>query len=124
MEGLKFRIGPKSFYQTNPRQARKLYGIARDFAGLRGNETVYDVYTGTGTIALFVARHCTREIGIESIAEAVEDARQNAALNAIGNAFFHSGDCRDILTPAFFAENGNPDVIIVDPPRSAMHPDV
>jgi 23S rRNA (uracil1939-C5)-methyltransferase len=124
MEGLKFRIGPKSFYQTNPRQAYNLYTITRDFAGLRGNEVVYDVYTGTGTIALFVARHCARVIGIESVAEAIGDARQNASLNAIGNAFFHTGDCKDILTPLFFRENGNPDVIIVDPPRSGMHADV
>jgi 23S rRNA (uracil1939-C5)-methyltransferase len=124
MEGLKFRIGPKSFYQTNPRQAHTLYKIARDFAGLRGNEIVYDLFTGTGTIALYLANHCARVTGIESVAEAIEDARQNAALNAIGNVFFHTGDCRDILTPAFFAENGNPDVIIVDPPRSGMHADV
>jgi len=124
MEGLKFRIGPKSFYQTNPRQAHNLYTITRDFAGLRGSEVVYDVYTGTGTIALFVARHCARVIGIESVTEAIEDARQNAALNAIGNAFFHAGDCKDILNPLFFAENGSPDVIIVDPPRSGMHADV
>jgi 23S rRNA (uracil1939-C5)-methyltransferase len=124
MEGLKFRIGPKSFYQTNPRQAQNLYRVVRDFAGLRGNETVYDGYTGTGTIALFVASHCARVIGIENVAEAIEDARQNASLNGIGNALFHTGDCRDILTPSFFAENGSPDVIIVDPPRSGMHADV
>jgi 23S rRNA (uracil1939-C5)-methyltransferase len=124
MEGLKFRIGPKSFYQTNPRQAHNLYKITRDFAGLGGNEIVYDVYTGTGTIALFVADHCARVIGIESVAEAIEDAHRNASLNAIGNAYFHTGDCRNILTPAFFAENGDPGVIIVDPPRSGMHADV
>jgi 23S rRNA (uracil1939-C5)-methyltransferase len=124
MEGLKFRIGPKSFYQTNPRQAHNLYCITRDFAGLSGTETVYDVYTGTGTIALFVARHCARVIGIESVAEAIEDARQNAILNTIGNAYFHTGDCRDVLNPAFFEENGQPDVVIVDPPRSGMHADV
>jgi 23S rRNA (uracil1939-C5)-methyltransferase len=82
------------------------------------------LFTGTGTIALYLANHCARVTGIESVAEAIEDARQNAALNAIGNVFFHTGDCRDILTPAFFAENGNPDVIIVDPPRSGMHADV
>jgi 23S rRNA (uracil1939-C5)-methyltransferase len=124
MEGLKFRIGPKSFYQTNPLQAYNLYTIARDFAGLTGKETVYDFYTGTGTIALFVARHCAKVIGIESVEEAIEDARQNAALNGIGNAYFYTGDCRDVLTPAFFEENGSPDVIVVDPPRSGMHADV
>jgi 23S rRNA (uracil1939-C5)-methyltransferase len=123
-EGLKFRIGPKSFYQTNPRQAHNLYKIARDFAGLDGKETVYDLYTGTGTIALFVAPYCARVIGIESVAESIEDARQNAALNGIRNAFFQPGDCRDILNPSFLAENGSPDVMIVDPPRSGMHADV
>jgi 23S rRNA (uracil1939-C5)-methyltransferase len=124
MEGLKFRIGPKSFYQTNPRQAQRLYSVVRDFAKFRGDETVYDIYSGTGTIALFVARKCDRVIGLEYLAEAVEDARQNATLNAIGNAFFYAGDCREILTPAFFSEKGSPDIIIVDPPRSGMHADV
>ena len=124
MEGLKFRIGPKSFYQTNPEQARKLYTIARDFAGLRGHETVYDIYTGTGTIALFLAHKCTRVIGIECVAEAIDDAQQNAVLNGIRNVVFYRGDSRDMLTSAFIANNGTPDVIIVDPPRSGMHEDV
>jgi 23S rRNA (uracil1939-C5)-methyltransferase len=124
MEGLKFRIGPKSFYQTNPVQAHNLYTIARDFAGLEGNETVYDIYTGTGTIALFIAKQCARVIGIEYVAEAIEDANQNAMINGIGNVEFIYGDCREVLTPDFIASKGKPDVIIVDPPRSGIHEDV
>jgi 23S rRNA (uracil1939-C5)-methyltransferase len=124
MEGLKFRIGPKSFYQTNPAQSHKLYTIVRDFAGLRGHEHVYDLYTGTGTIALFIAGQCTRVTGIEYVAEAIADARQNAELNGIRNVEFHTGDSRDILNPAFVEANGAPDVIIVDPPRTGMHADV
>ncbi len=124
MEGLKFRIGPKSFYQTNPIQAQKLYDVARDFAGLTGRETVYDLYTGTGTIALFVARHCLKVKGIEFVDEAIDNARKNAELNNITNVEFFAGDSRKILTNEFMAEQGYPDVIIVDPPRSGMHADV
>lgn len=124
MEGLKFRVGPKSFYQTNAQQAHRLYKIARDFAELRGHEVVYDIYTGTGTIALFVARQCARVIGIESIREAIDDARQNAVLNGIQNVDFYAGDSRDILKEDFIADKGIPDTVIVDPPRSGMHADV
>ena len=124
MNGLKFRIGPKSFYQTNPVQAHKLYSVVRDFAGLRGHETVYDLYTGAGTIALFLAGQCSRVIGIEYIEEAIADARQNAELNGIRNVEFCTGDSKDILNPDFVTVQGKPDVIIVDPPRSGMHSDV
>ncbi len=124
MEGLKFRIGPRSFYQTNPVQAHKLYAIARDFAGLKGHETVYDLYTGTGTIALFVAGHCARVTGIEYVEEAIADARRNAELNGVRNAEFYAGDIKDILNPEFVAAKGKPDVIITDPPRSGMHAEV
>lgn len=124
MEGLKFRIGPKSFYQTNPIQAQKLYDVARDFAGLTGNEIVYDLYTGTGTIALFIARHCLKVKGIEFVDEAIDDARKNAELNNITNVEFFAGDSRKILTNEFMEEQGYPDVIIADPPRSGMHADV
>ena len=124
MEGLRFKIGPKSFYQTNTGQALKLYRTARDFAALTGSETVYDLYTGTGTIAQFVAARAKRVIGIEYVPEAIEDARLNAAANGIVNCEFFAGDMKDILTPAFIAEHGRPDVIIADPPRAGMHPDV
>ena len=124
MEGLRFRIGPKSFYQTNTLQAYNLYKVAREFAGLTGNELVYDLYTGTGTIAQFVSRQASRVIGIEYVAEAIEDARANARANGIENCSFFAGDMKDILTPAFIAEHGRPDVMIVDPPRAGMHPDV
>ncbi len=124
MEGLSFKVGPKSFYQTNSEQAYNLYKIARDFAGLTGEELVYDLYTGTGTIANFVARQSRRVIGIEYVPEAIEDAKVNAALNGIENTLFYAGDMKDILTPAFIAEHGRPDVIITDPPRAGMHDDV
>lgn len=124
MENLRFRIGPKSFYQTNTGQALQLYRKAREFAGLTGKETVYDLYTGTGTIAQFVSAQAARVIGIEYIPEAIEDARVNAAANGIGNCEFFAGDMKDILTDAFIAEHGRPDVMIVDPPRAGMHPDV
>mgnify|MGYP000707667956 CR=1 FL=1 len=124
MEGLKFQIGPKSFYQTNPRQAQKLYQVTRDFAGLTGRELVYDLYTGTGTIALYLAGHCSEVKGIESVPEAIDDARKNAELNNITNINFFTGDSRRILTDEFMNEQGYPDVIIVDPPRSGMHADV
>jgi len=124
MEGLRFKIGPKSFYQTNTGQAYKLYQVAREFAALTGSETVYDLYTGTGTIAQFVSGGAKRVIGIEYVPEAIEDAKINAEGNGITNCEFYAGDMKDILTPAFIDEHGRPDVIIVDPPRAGMHPDV
>lgn len=124
MEGLRFRIGPKSFYQTNSRQAYELYKVARDFASLTGDELVYDLYTGTGTIANFVARQCRRVIGIEYVPEAIEDARINAEVNGLDNTYFLAGDMKDVLTAEFINEHGRPDVMIVDPPRAGMHTDV
>ena len=124
MEGLRFKIGPKSFYQTNSEQAYKLYKVARDFAGLTGNELVYDLYTGTGTLANFVSRRARQVIGIEYVPEAIEDAKVNAAINGIGNTLFYAGDMKDILTQDFINAHGRPDVIITDPPRAGMHPDV
>lgn len=124
MEGLRFKIGPKSFYQTNSEQAYELYKVARQFAALTGNELVYDLYTGTGTIANFVARTAKRVIGIEYVPEAIEDAKVNSALNGIDNTLFFAGDMKDILTADFVAEYGRPDVIITDPPRAGMHEDV
>lgn len=124
MEGLKFKIGPKSFYQTNSLQAYELYKVARNFAGLTGNELVYDLYTGTGTIANFVARQCREVIGIEYVPEAIEDAKINASLNGLNNTQFYAGDMKDILTQDFINEHGRPDVIITDPPRAGMHDDV
>lgn len=124
MEGLRFKIGPKSFYQTNSRQAYELYKVARSFADLHGDETVYDLYTGTGTIANFVARHCARVVGIEYVPEAIEDAKHNSALNGIGNTAFFAGDMKDVLNDAFIARHGRPDVVILDPPRAGVHEDV
>lgn len=124
MEGLRFKIGPKSFYQTNTRQAYKLYKVAREFAGLKGDETVYDLYTGTGTIAQFVSSKAKKVIGIEYVPEAIEDAKLNAAGNGIGNCEFFAGDMKDVLKPAFIRAHGRPDVIILDPPRAGIHPDV
>ena len=124
MEGLRFKVGPKSFYQTNTRQAYNLYKVAREFAGLTGSELVYDLYTGTGTIANFVARSCRQVIGIEYVPEAIEDARVNASFNYLGNTLFYVGDMKDILTDGFIARHGRPDVIITDPPRAGMHADV
>ncbi len=124
MEDLQFKIGPKSFYQTNSQQAYRLYSIAREFAGLTGSETVYDLYTGTGTIANFIAKKAGKVIGIEYIPEAIEDAKINAKLNKLDNTFFFAGDMKDLLTPAFIATHGKPDVIITDPPRAGMHDDV
>lgn len=124
MEGLQFKVGAKSFYQTNSRQAHVLYNVARKFAGLTGQELVYDLYTGTGTIANFVSRRARRVIGIEYVPEAIEDAKNNAALNNITNADFFAGDMKDILTEEFIAAHGRPDVIITDPPRAGMHDDV
>jgi 23S rRNA (uracil1939-C5)-methyltransferase len=121
MEGLKFIIGPKSFYQTNSDQAHELYKIARDFASLSGKEVVYDLYTGTGTIACFVAARVSKVIGIEYVPEAITDARINSENNSITNTTFFAGDMKDILTNEFIAEHGHPDVIITDPPRAGMH---
>ena len=124
MEDLKFKVGPKSFYQTNTEQAYHLYSVAREFAGLTGNELVYDLYTGTGTIANFVAKKAKKVIGIEYVPEAIEDAKVNSKVNGIENTLFFAGDMKDILTDEFIAEYGRPDVIITDPPRAGMHPDV
>ena len=124
MENLRFRIGPKSFYQTNPLQAYNLYCVAREFAGLTGGEVVYDLYTGTGTIAQFVASKASKVIGIEYVPEAIEDARINARDNGIENCELFAGDMKDILTDDFVNEHGHPDVIILDPPRAGIHPDV
>lgn len=124
MEGLRFKVGPKSFYQTNTDQAYELYKVARDFAGLTGNELVYDLYTGTGTIANFVSRKARQVIGIEYVPEAIEDARVNSQINGIENTLFFAGDMKDILNKEFIEEYGRPDVIITDPPRAGMHQDV
>jgi 23S rRNA (uracil1939-C5)-methyltransferase len=124
MEGLRFKVGPKSFYQTNSEQAYNLYKVARDFAGLTGNELVYDLYTGTGTIANFVSRQAKKVIGIEYVPEAIEDAKVNSELNGIKNTLFYAGDMKDILTEDFIRTHGRPDVIITDPPRAGMHGDV
>lgn len=124
MEGLKFRVGPKSFYQTNSRQAYELYKVARDFAALTGDELVYDLYTGTGTIANFVSRKARRVIGIEYVPEAIEDAKLNSRVNGIENTLFYAGDMKNVLTSEFVAEHGRPDVMIIDPPRAGMHDDV
>ena len=124
MEGLRFRVGPKSFYQTNSLQAYELYKVARNFAELTGNELVYDLYTGTGTIANFVARQASKVIGIEYVPEAIEDAKINSNINNINNTLFYAGDMKDVLTDDFISEHGRPDVMIVDPPRAGMHDDV
>ena len=124
MEGLKFKIGPKSFYQTNSEQAYELYKITRNFAQLTGKELVYDLYTGTGTIANFVAHQAKQVIGIEYVPEAIEDAFVNSKLNNIHNTLFYAGDMKDILNAAFIEKHGKPDVIITDPPRAGMHEDV
>lgn len=124
MEGLRFRVGPKSFYQTNSHQAYELYRVARRMAQLSGEELVYDLYTGTGTIANFVARQAGHVIGIEYVADAIEDAKLNSRVNGIENTSFFAGDMKDVLTDEFVAQHGRPDVMIVDPPRAGMHPDV
>ena len=124
MEDLKFKVGPKSFYQTNTLQAYHLYDVARQFANLNGNEIVYDLYTGTGTIANFVARKAKKVVGVEYVPEAIEDAKVNSELNGIDNTTFYAGDMKDILNDDFIAENGQPDVIITVPPRAGMHADV
>lgn len=124
MENLRFKVGPKSFYQTNTEQAYELYKVARNFAGLTGNELVYDLYTGTGTIANFVAMQARQVIGIEYVPEAIEDAKVNAQLNNLDNTLFYAGDMKDILNREFIEKHGTPDVIITDPPRAGMHTDV
>lgn len=124
MEGLRFRIGPKSFYQTNSRQAYELYKVARKFAALTGDELVYDLYTGTGTIANFVSSGAREVIGIEYVPEAIEDAKINSEVNGINNTRFFAGDMKDVLTDEFIAQYGRPDVMIIDPPRAGMHDDV
>ncbi len=124
MENLRFKVGPKSFYQTNTEQAYRLYEVARDFAGLTGKELVYDLYTGTGTIANFVAKKARKVIGIEYVPEAIEDAKTNSEINGIDNTLFYAGDMKDILNDEFISVHGRPDVIITDPPRAGMHPDV
>ncbi len=124
MEGLRFKVGPKSFYQTNSEQAYNLYKVTRDFAGLTGDELVYDLYTGTGTIANFVSRKAKKVVGIEYVPEAIEDAKVNSEINGITNTLFYAGDMKDMLTQDFINEHGRPDVIITDPPRAGMHNDV
>lgn len=124
MEGLKFRIGPKSFFQTNSEQVHRLYSVVRDFAGLTGNEVVYDLYTGTGTIALFLASRASKVVGIEYVQEAIDDANVNARINGVSNCSFFAGDMKDILNDEFVAENGKPDVVVLDPPRAGIHPSV
>lgn len=124
MEGLQFRVGPKSFYQTNAQQAYELYKIARELADLKRQETVYDLYTGTGTIALFIARQASKVVGLEYVAMAIEDAKVNTKINNISNASFFAGDIKDLLTEKFMEVNGWPDVVITDPPRAGMDPKV
>ena len=124
MEDLRFKVGPKSFYQTNTEQAYHLYSVVREFAGLTGRELVYDLYTGTGTIANFVAKKAGKVIGIEYVPEAIEDAKVNSEVNGITNTLFYAGDMKDVLSDDFIREHGRPDVIITDPPRAGMHPDV
>jgi 23S rRNA (uracil1939-C5)-methyltransferase len=121
---IRFRIGPKSFYQTNSQQALKLYGIARDFADFKGDELVYDLYTGAGTIANFIAGQVKEVVGVEYVPTAIEDAKINSDINNITNTKFYAGDMKDVLNADFVAEHGKPDVIITDPPRAGMHPDV
>jgi 23S rRNA (uracil1939-C5)-methyltransferase len=124
MEGLRFRIGPKSFYQTNSQQAYQLYIVTREFARLKKTDIVYDLYTGTGTIANFIAQHVKRVIGIESVVEAVRDAAMNSEINGIDNTHFIAGDIRDIFRKETVKEHGKPDVVITDPPRAGMHSEV
>jgi len=124
MEGIRFKVGPKSFYQTNSEQAYKLYCVTREFASLTGKELVYDLYTGTGTIANFIANNSRRVVGIEYVPEAITDAVENSSLNGIDNTSFFAGDMKDLLVPNFFQENGYPEVVILDPPRAGIHPDV
>ena len=124
MEGLRFKINAKSFYQTNSKQAYKLYEVARNFADLKGDELVYDLYTGTGTIAQFVAKKAKKVVGVEAVPEAIADAKANALANGISNVTFYVGDMKNVFNDDFIAANGTPDVIITDPPRDGMHKDV
>jgi 23S rRNA (uracil1939-C5)-methyltransferase len=124
MDGLRYKIGPKSFYQTNSEQAIELYRLVKKFAGLTGNGIVYDLYTGTGTIANFIADSCRKVIGIEYVPEAIEDAKVNSEINNITNTLFVAGDIKNVMTASFMEENGFPDVVITDPPRTGMHEDV
>lgn len=124
MEELRFKIGPKSFYQTNSKQAYRLYSLVRELADLKGDELVYDLYTGTGTIALFLAKHCQKVIGVEFVPEAIEDAKINASLNGLENTLFYAGDVKEIVNKAFLEKHGCPQVLITDPPRAGMHQDV
>ncbi len=124
MEDLKFKIGPKSFYQTNSEQAYNLYKVVRDFADFKGKETVYDLYTGTGTIANFVARKARKVVGIEYVPEAIEDAKENSKINNITNTVFYAGDIKSVFNHDFILANGQPDIIITDPPRAGMHNEV
>lgn len=124
MEGIRYKVGPKSFYQTNSAQAYELYKITRQMAALQGSEVVYDLYTGTGTIANFIARQAKKVVGIEYVPEAIEDAKVNSAINNITNTEFFAGDMKDVLSLDFIAQHGQPDVMIVDPPRAGMHADV
>jgi len=118
---LKFKIGPKSFFQTNSEQGKNLYDVTAEFAGLSGQENVYDLYTGTGSIALYLARQCRQVVGIEEIPEAIADAEENMRLNGIENAIFYAGDVKNVLSPEFAERHGRPDVVITDPPRAGMH---
>ena len=120
MEGLRFKVGPKSFYQTNSAQAYELYKVARDFADLRPGDVLYDLYTGTGTIANFCAARCARVVGVEYVPEAIADAKVNSQINGIGNTVFYAGDMKQVLSDGFVAANGRPDVIILDPPRAGV----
>jgi 23S rRNA (uracil1939-C5)-methyltransferase len=120
MEGLQFKVGPKSFYQTNSAQAYELYKVAREFADLKGTEVLYDLYTGTGTIANFCARQAAKVVGVEYVPEAIEDAKVNSAINSISNTSFYAGDMKDVLSDEFVELNGKPDVIILDPPRAGV----
>ena len=124
MEGIKFRISPKSFYQTNSEQAYRLYSVVREFAELEGNEVVYDLYTGTGTIGLFLSGKAKKVVGIEYVKEAIDDAKINAQNNGITNSFFYAGDMKDMLTGEFIKQNGKPDLVVLDPPRAGIHQDV
>ena len=126
MGDLKFKIGPKSFYQTNSAQAYKLYSVVRNFASsdVGQNPVIYDLYTGTGTIALFLSSIASKVVGVEYVPEAIEDARQNAAVNGIGNCTFYAGDMKDVLNKEFIEANGQPDLMVLDPPRSGIHPSV
>jgi 23S rRNA (uracil1939-C5)-methyltransferase len=124
LDGLKFKIGPKSFFQTNSKQAQELYRITREFADLNGDEVVYDLYTGTGTIANYLAKNCKKVVGIENVEAAIADARVNSEINSISNTSFYTGDMKDVLNETFFKEKGHPDVIVTDPPRAGMHADV